>query len=223
MPRDEPARLPPAQVDLPIASDDLNARFYEAGASAFFASSVAIDLSPIRKRFLRWVPAGGRVLDAGCGSGRDARAFHEASYDVEAFDASPALVALARAHTGLPVAVRRFEEVEDVDRFDGIWACASLLHVSPEALPDVFARLSRALVPGGALYASFKLGDGVTTRQVEGEAPRMFTDFSPEGLRSFVEAHRTLEIAELWLSPDSRPNREGELWTNAILRRPPAR
>ncbi len=141
------------------------------------------------------------ILDAGCGSGRDAKAFLERGYTVSAFDASPVLARLATVHTGLP-------------RFDGIWACASLLHVPLADLPDVFQRLDRALKPGGVLYASWKSGQG--ERQ---DGDRRFTDLDEAHLDVLLRAARCFTTLEVWTTVDSRPARAHERWLNALLRR----
>jgi SAM-dependent methyltransferase len=132
--------------------------YYEDQAEAFFAETVDVDMAPLYARFLARIPAGGHILDAGCGSGRDALAFRKLGYAVTAFEASPTLARLASNYCGLPVEVRRFQEIEWQDAFDGIWACASLLHVPPVELPEVLRRLGRALKTDGVLYVSFKYG-----------------------------------------------------------------
>ena len=137
--------------------------YYTQHAAEFFHSTVGVDMAPIRQRFIEKLPPGAHILDAGCGSGRDARAFAEAGFRVSAFDASAELARLASAHCGFEVAARRFEEVDEVAQFDGIWCCASLLHVPLAAMPETLARLRTALRPGGTLYVSFKHGNGERT------------------------------------------------------------
>jgi len=119
--------------------------YYERHARRYFEDTVDVDLGPLYGRFLANVPPGGALLDAGCGSGRDVRRFRAVGYRVEAFDASAAMAALASEYLGLPAAVRRFQEVDWQGRFDGVWACASLLHVLPAELPDVLRRLINPL------------------------------------------------------------------------------
>jgi SAM-dependent methyltransferase len=150
---------------------DPTPHYYTQHAAEFFHSTVGVDMAPIRQRFLARLPPGGHILDAGCGSGRDARAFAEAGFQVTAFDASAELARLASAHCGFEVAQRRFEDVDEVAQFDGIWCCASLLHVPLAAMPATLARLWTALRPGGTLYVSFKHGTG---ERVHGG--RRFTD-----------------------------------------------
>jgi len=187
--------------------------YYEAQARQFFAETVVLEMGEIHRPFLEAIPAGGHILDAGCGSGRDARAFLERGYRVTAFDASPALAQLASAHLGQAVLVRRFAEVEEMAVYDGIWACASLLHVPPAEIPDALARLWRALKPGGVFYCSFKLGQG--EREQQG---RHFTDADEARLSAWLEPLAEAVDIRFWRSADSRPERD-EQWLNTLVRR----
>jgi SAM-dependent methyltransferase len=188
----------------PRAGRDVTGVYYDEHARRYVEDTVDVDLGPLYGRFLAHVPPGGALLDAGCGSGRDARRFRAAGYRVEAFDASPAMAALAAEHCGLPVAVRRFQDVDWQGRFDGVWACASLLHVPRVELPDVLRRLARALKPGGVLYASFKHGRGEREH-----AGRRFTDLDEAGLDALLRAVPGLALVERWVSRDVRPGRGG--------------
>ena len=82
-----------------------------------------------RQRFLACLPAGAAILDFGCGSGRDAKAFLELGFSVEASDGSEELCRRASELTGIPVKRMLFSELSAADRYDGIWACASILHL----------------------------------------------------------------------------------------------
>ena len=188
-------------------------RYYQRNAQQFFESTVAVDMAEIRDRFTALLPEHGAVLDAGCGSGRDAKAFAEQGFQVEAFDASPELAALASQHSGLPVKVLRFQELDAVARYDGIWCCASLLHVPLMELPEVFRRLAQALKAGGVLYASFKYGQGeredngrVFTDMCEGEIAGMLRENGVDGLKVMQE----------WISEDLRRERK-HWWVNMIM------
>jgi SAM-dependent methyltransferase len=194
--------------------DDPTRAYYEDRAETFFAETVDVDMAPLYDRFLARVPSGGQILDAGCGSGRDALAFLRLGYAVTAFEASPTLARLATAHCGLPVEVRRFQEIEWEDRFDGIWACASLLHVPMAELPEVLGRLGRTLKPDGVLYVSFKYGSG--EREHGG---RRFTDLDEAGLIALIGEMPALAVAETWVTGDRREGREGERWLNAVVAR----
>jgi SAM-dependent methyltransferase len=187
--------------------------YYAAEATAFFAATVDVDMSSLYAPFLAELTPGAAILDAGCGSGRDARAFRERGYAVTATEPSPALAALAEAHCGLPVARLRFQDLDWHARFDGIWACASLLHVPLAELPDVLQRLARALRAGGSLYASFKYGHGERER-----GGRRFTDLDEAGLAGLLQQVPRLAIIASWITGDCRPGREAEQWLNSLMR-----
>ncbi len=188
--------------------------YYNQNADVFFDDTVEVDMKPLYARFLKLLADHVAILDAGCGSGRDALAFAKLGYSVTAFDASPALVALAERHTGQPVHCLRFQDMTWQQQFDGIWACASLLHVPGEELPDVMGRLRAALKPGGILYASFKYGSG--EREHQG---RRFTDLDEPGLAGLLAQVPGLVPVETWTTGDLRPGRESERWLNTLLRR----
>ncbi len=109
--------------------DTLNSLYYQMHAGEFFEQTVAIEMDQLYRTFLEHIPADGKILDAGCGSGRDAKYFLDQGYDVEAFDSSPALAALATAHIAKSVDILRFQDLDHERKYNGIWACASLLHV----------------------------------------------------------------------------------------------
>ncbi|MDK2962432.1 MAG: hypothetical protein PWP20_1558 [Eubacteriaceae bacterium] len=133
--------------------------YYNQTAKDFVADTVSADLSQIHQRFLSYLPANATILDLGCGSGRDAKAFIEAGYTVTAVDGAEECCKLAETLIGRPVDCLLFDQLEEDSQFDGIWACASLLHVPFAELPDIFNRIVTALKPGGTFYASFKYGD----------------------------------------------------------------
>ncbi|AXF60791.1 class I SAM-dependent methyltransferase [Leclercia sp. W6] len=188
-------------------------KYYQDNAQTFFDGTVKVDMSSLYETFTKHLAPGARVLDAGCGSGRDAKAFQEMGYQVEAFDASSAMVELAREYTGLPVQLMTFADVEWKEKFDGIWCCASLLHVPAVELSDVMRRLADALKPDGVWYVSFKYGDG--EREVDG---RRFTDMDEGRLRTLTREIKELDIFELWMTKDKRPQRN-EVWVNSLLKK----
>lgn len=110
--------------------------------------------------FLDRLTPGAAVLELGCGDGRDAARMRERGFDIDATDATPALVVRANQAFALDARVMAFHELEAQARYEGVWAHACLLHCPRDALPDVLGRIHRALVPGGWHFASFKLGDG---------------------------------------------------------------
>ena len=121
--------------------------YYDRCAADLAAQTADLDLEPVYLRFLRYMPPGGRILDAGCGAGRDGLAFAERGYEVVAFDASEAMVKLASERVGNRAIVHlmTFQELNWQHEFDGIWACAPLKHVPQTSFIDVVARLASAL------------------------------------------------------------------------------
>jgi 2-polyprenyl-3-methyl-5-hydroxy-6-metoxy-1,4-benzoquinol methylase len=130
-----------------------NHDYYASNARAFFESTVDVDMTSTHGPFLQRLGPGSHILDAGCGSGRDAKAFASLGHVVTAFDASAELARLATEHCGFEVAVRSFHDVDEVAAYDGIWCCASLLHVPREEMPNTPARQWAALHAGGCMYA----------------------------------------------------------------------
>lgn len=186
--------------------------YYDHNAVAFIESTRLVDMQPLYQRFLPLLPKQAHILDAGCGSGRDAKQFIEQGYKVTAFDASSEIAALAEKELGQPVSVQRLQEIQYQNQFDGIWACASLLHVPGKELANVFQRLVRALKSNGMIYCSFKYGQSEYEKQ-----SRRFTDMDEVGLRVLVDEVEGLAITELWVTVDRRPGREQEQWLNGIL------
>ena len=189
---------------------DKNVDYYNRNADSFFEGSINADMSGVRASFLSYVPAGGKILDAGCGSGRDSKAFIEAGYDVISFDGSEEMCKRASEYIGREVKNMRFEEMSFANEFDGIWACASLLHVSFEELPEIVKKLHEALRTNGALYASFKYGEGT---KIRGE--RIFSDFTEKSVIPLFE-NAGFKIVSNEVGTDSRPGREDEKWINVI-------
>jgi SAM-dependent methyltransferase len=191
--------------------------YYERHAKDYFEQTFEVDMSFLYNRFLVRILEGGAILDAGCGSGRDAKAFAELGYAVSAMDASPSMAALARQATGLDVRVCRFEELEWEAEFDGVWACASLVHLSPPVLRVAVSRLAAALRPGGCLYASFEYGSGVRH-----DAERTYVQQDETTARELVAGEPLLRLEEHWITLDRRTGRKGKRWLNILCKRPVA-
>ncbi|MBO7364093.1 MAG: class I SAM-dependent methyltransferase [Lachnospiraceae bacterium] len=187
--------------------------YYNRNAALFVSGTLHADISDCRNRFLHYVKPGGRLLDAGCGSGRDALAFVRAGYPVDAFDASEELCRFASELLGFPVRCERFEDLTGTSLYDGIWACASLLHVRGADLPDAVRRLKELLKPEGVLYASFK--EGTSEREKDG---RFFHDMTADSCRDLFR-DAGLEVLEVFRSGDVREGRADETWVNIIVKK----
>jgi SAM-dependent methyltransferase len=188
--------------------------YYDKNAQRFHNDTVNVDMSALYRPFLDLVIDGGRILDAGCGSGRDSLYFKQHGYQVEAFDASAEMCRLASAHLGQPVQQMTFDEVQWDSQFDGIWACASLLHVNRASLSAVLERLARSLKPAGVFYISMKKRDEEWSRE-----GRFFNGYNEESFSRLIESQTLLHLHSLWTSADVRPGRKGEEWLNAMLLR----
>jgi SAM-dependent methyltransferase len=189
-----------------------SADYYEQNAQSFFDGTVDVDMSELYERFLPLVPDGGSILDAGCGSGRDALAFQKRGYNVTAIDASKSLCKLASALLNKPVGCMLFNEITLQAEADAVWACASLLHVPKAELSGSIAALVRTLKVGGVMYCSFKLGD--QERVVGG---RFFTDMTDENFRELMSEVCPDAEVETWITEDQRPDRN-ESWFNALIK-----
>lgn len=188
--------------------------YYNDNATAFVSSTISADFKQIQDKFLGLLPKQGTILDFGCGSGRDTKYFLNAGMHVDAVDGSEEICKLASEYIGIPVRKMLFEELDTRNRYDGIWACSSILHLSKEALKDVLKKMVEALKKYGVIYTSFKYGT------FEGERNgRFFTDFTEETFQKFIKDISGIHIEEIWITGDVRPVRGSEQWLNLILRR----
>lgn len=189
-------------------------QYYEEHAEEFASNTIDADMENVRFRFMAHLPMGARILDFGCGTGRDTKAFLDLAYEVSALDGSEALCRIASEHTGIRVRCMDFRDYTPAkgEVYEGIWACASLLHLKKSELIPVLRELGKALQYGGILYISFKHGS------FEGERNgRYFTDFTLEEVREFMKDIPELKLVEHWLTGDVRPGRGDEQWLNLIF------
>ena len=186
-------------------------QFYENNAEQFAQDTLNVDMSALYERFLGRLAPSSRILDAGCGAGRDTAAFLRLGYQVEAFDASAKLVEIAQRVTGIAVQHSTFLNYSSAEPFAGIWACASLLHVPASSMSATLQHLSGLLQAQGVLYVSFKYGEDDVERN-----GRHFTNCTEQRLQGFL-AGTGLSIVETWLTADQRPDRADEQWLNALL------
>ena len=187
--------------------------YYNQNAVAFIADTISADLKEIQNKFINALP-GDKVLDLGCGSGRDTKYFLEVGLTVTAVDGSEELCKRASDYLGIPIYCMLFQELNMVDEYNGIWACSSILHLPIDELRTVFYKMVTALKSSGIIYTSFKYGE------FEGERNgRYFTDFTIESFREFIKNISDLKIEEQWITEDVRPGRGDEKWLNLLLRK----
>ena len=193
---------------------DSTLEYYRVNAEAFSKATVGVDFSEMANRFLELLPPGAAILDLGCGSGRDSLYFLKRGFRVTAADGSPEMCRIASRNTGLQVRTLLFGNLDYENAFDGIWACASLLHLPAEKLGPVFRKAERALRPRGVMYASFKYGTFSGMRN-----GRFFTDFTARSFKSLLGKHSGMIIEDSWISGDARPDRKDEKWLNLLMRK----
>ena len=186
--------------------------FYDNNSQDFFERTKTINLTELYDTLAKFIPETAHILDAGCGSGRDSKAFLERGYTVSAFDASQEMVKIASDYTGLNIQQMTFSEMDYQSDFDVVWANASLLHLPYLRLPQAFENIIRALKRNGIFYASFKIGEGENVA----DDGRHFTYFDETHMRDFVAQFPELLIEEIIQTEDSRPNRPD--WLNVYMR-----
>ncbi|MBE5878095.1 MAG: class I SAM-dependent methyltransferase [Lachnospiraceae bacterium] len=193
---------------------DNTIEYYNKNAEQFVQGTLSVDFTATQECFLSKLSVGTCILDFGCGSGRDTKYFLDKGYQVEATDGSAELCKLASEYTGICVKQMLFEELNECEKYDGIWACSSILHLDKRALKDVLKKMVAALKANGVVYTSFKYGD------FEGERNgRYFVDFTQETFGEFIREVPELQIEEYWITGDVRPGRGEEKWLNLILRK----
>jgi SAM-dependent methyltransferase len=189
-------------------------KYYDNDAKNYFDKSLLADVSHLYSEFIKLLPPGENselsILDAGCGSGRDTKAFVEMGYDVTAIDASIKMCEVASNYTGIAVENVCLEDYQITKLFDGIWACAVLLHIERQRLKGIMEVFSNSLKPNGIMYVSFKYGD--SDRVEDG---RHFTDMTELSLQELVAQVPELCIQKLWITNDSA-GRDNS-WVNAIM------
>ena len=188
--------------------------YYNANTSLFVNNTQSIHLTDLWNRFTSKLPKDASILDFGCGSGRDTKYFLENGFNVDAIDGSVELCAVASKYTGINVSHQLFVDLSVIEKYDGVWACSSILHAKKDELEIIMQKIFNALKPNGILYTSFKYGD------FEGERNgRYFTDFTKESFLDFMKKFPNFKTIETWITSDVRPGRGSEEWLNVILQK----
>ena len=188
--------------------------YYDANADKFVSGTVGVEFTEIQDRFLAYLKEGAKLLDFGCGSGRDTKYFLDKGFDVDAMDGSENLCQIASEYAGIKVQNKLFRDLNEMNYYEGIWACSSILHLDKKELEQVFKLIGIALKSLGILYTSFKYGEFSGERN-----GRFFTDFTEESFKEFLDKFPGFEIKELWITGDVRPGRGDEKWLNVILQK----
>lgn len=186
--------------------------YYNKNSEEYFNSTLNVDMTNTYKPFLKLVPKGGKILDLGCGSGRDSMNFMKLGYEVTAVDGAKELAKKASVLLGNEVIVSTFEELELKEKFHGIWACASLLHIKREDLKTVLNNLYNNLEDNGVFYMSFKYGE----KEYVDDKNRYFNCFTDESIISFINENTKYNILGLYITEDKLGRVNEVKWVNLI-------
>ena len=188
--------------------------YYNQNADSFAAGTQNADMSDHYRIFLPYLLPGSKLLDLGCGSGRDSAFFASMGFDVTAVDGSAVLCQRVRERYGIEAQCMKFDELAFSAEFDAVWACASLLHVQKADMSAILCKVSASLKPGGILYASYKYGS--EERICKG---RLFSDYTERDIDTLLTKKTQLSLLEYWITEDVRPDHVGERWLNLIARK----
>lgn len=188
--------------------------YYNKNAKSFIEGTLNVDFSQTQNLFLEYLEPSSIILDFGCGSGRDTKYFLDCGYNVEAMDGSIELCKAASEYAGIDVKHMYFQELSEVEKYDAIWACSSILHLRLADLEEVMGKMSTAIKMGGIIYTSFKYGTFFGERN-----GRYFTDMTENTFDDFLKKIPELQVEKYWITSDVRPGRGEEKWLNLILRK----
>ena len=193
---------------------DQTIEYYEKNATSFIESTINTDVSELYRPFEELITPGCKILDLGCGSGRDSKYFVEKGYIVAALDPSSAMCAQTGTLAHIPVYEMKAEEMHFTNEFDGVWACASLLHVPRNMQENVLHRIATALKDEGILYASWKYGS--QDRTSEG---KKYTDMNDALILGIIKKVPEFHIVQIWTTKDVRNEYSTQKWLNVLLRK----
>lgn len=188
--------------------------YYNRYAVPYYEATVDADMSEVMKPFVELLPENAEVLDLGCGSGRDTLALEEYGFYVTPMDGSEKMCRLAEVNIDRDVLCMTYDEMDFDDVFDGIWACAALVHLTDEQMRSVLKKLIQALHEDGILYFSVHKGD---RDGIYGE--RYFRDYTRRELSELLEEFPQLELIDLWTTDDVLPGRQDKSWLNVLAKK----
>lgn len=188
--------------------------YYNECAEEYNKMTLNIEFESKQNMFLKYLFPGAHILDLGCGSGRDSKAFLKKGFEVTAVDGSEALCKIASENLGQTVICKKFNELDVFNQYDGVWACASLLHLSTYELKETMSKIEKSLKNNGYFYASFKYGE------FEGERDgRFFNDFTETSIKKLLKNLPKLVIQEIEITTDVIAGREDAKWLNIIMKK----
>ncbi len=187
--------------------------YYESNAERYAAETFFADMSEQYQRFRLLLKKGAKILDVGSGSGRDACYFQKQGYQVTALEPSKNLCREIRKVFSGEIVCSNIQNYRPTERYDGIWACASLIHLQEEEVLQFFEKIDQYLDDNGIIYISGK--NGISTGEVE--EGRFFLEFTEQLVEKILTVNKKLKLEQLWYTEDAS-GRKGFWWMNVILR-----
>lgn len=191
--------------------------YYNRFAKKYYEETVDLSMEEQLQQFMKLIPDGAAVLDLGCGSGRDSLFLVEEGYDVTAVDGAKNMCELAQIHIGKEVLNLTYDELDFDEVFDGIWACASLVHVQTDELASTLLKVLRCLKPGGVIYMSFRYGDFLGfNSDIEFNA---YTEETIDAIITSCNEKQSVEYLDIYKTRDLREEYKDNEWINIYLRK----
>ena len=187
--------------------------YYESNAEHYAAETIYADMSEQYQSVLPLLKKGAKILDVGSGSGRDACYIQKHGYQVTALEPSKNLCREIRKVFSGEIECSDIQNYQPAERYDGIWACASLIHLQEEEILCFFEKIELLLKANGIIYISGK--NGIPTGKAEDG--RYFLEFSEYLVEKILIVNEQLKLEQLWYTGDVS-GRRGFRWLNVIFR-----
>ncbi len=190
--------------------------YYNKNAKIYCEQTLIGNLQENYNKFLEHLQSNAYILDFGCGSGRDSKYFLDNGYNVKAIDGSIEMCKLASKYINQEVTCMKFEELNDINTYDGIWACSSILHIEKENLSDILIKMINSLKVNGVIYTSFKIGVGYEIK--EGKYYNYLT--KDEMIQTLNKTSKSVELVDYFETlPSTRIKAENTIWGNFIIKK----
>ena len=186
--------------------------YYESNAERYAAETISADMSEQYQRFLPLLKKGAKILDVGSGSGRDVCYFQKQGYQATALEPSKNLCREIRKVFSGEIVCSDIQNYRPAERYDGIRACASLIHLQEEEVLQFFERIDRYLNDDGIVYISGK--NGIQSGKA-GDG-RYFLEFTEHLVEKILTVNKQLKLEQLWYTEDVS-GRRGFWWMNVIF------
>lgn len=190
--------------------------YYNKNAKIYCEQTLVGNLQENYDKFLKHLQPNAYILDFGCGSGRDSKYFIDNGYKIKAIDGSIEMCKLASKYLDQEVTCMKFEELNDINTYDGIWACSSILHIEKENLPNILTKMVNSLKANGIIYTSFKIGTGYEIE--EGKYYNYLT--KNEMIQILDKSSKNVKLIDYFETlPSTKRNAKNTIWGNFIIKK----